>query len=243
MQNRYVADIGDYIKFALLRTLSPGYRLGIGWYLYPDESHNSDGRHTAYLTNPAVWRHLDEDLFDKLFKIKEIERSVSRIEQSELLKAEYHRVLLSFSDHKATPHDQSRAAWFRDLQDTLSSCDLVFVDPDNGLTDDDPRRRRLTKFGKHIPLMEARKLAEGRTLVIYHHNSRFRGGHDREVDHWLNQLNQSAFAVRANAFSCRTFFVVNPTSDIHDRAREFCKRWSTYRVRYYERSPADVVDS
>ena len=47
MQNRYVSDIGDYLKLGILRASSPGYRLGIAWWLYPDESHNRDGRHTA----------------------------------------------------------------------------------------------------------------------------------------------------------------------------------------------------
>jgi hypothetical protein len=31
MQNRYVGDIGDYLKLSILRTLSRGYRLGVAW--------------------------------------------------------------------------------------------------------------------------------------------------------------------------------------------------------------------
>jgi len=242
MQDRYVGDVGDYIKFALLRFLSPGCRLGVAWYLYPDESHNLDGRHTRYLTNPALWRHLDEVLFDQLCEVLKLGRSVSALECSGVLKADYHRSSLACFDCDAATRDQFRSIWFQGLQETLFACDLVFADPDNGLVDDDPRRRRLTKFGKHMPLNEAHKLAEGRTVVVYHHNSRFRGGHDREVDHWLDQLGHSAFAVRANAFSCRTFFIVNPTNDIKDRAIEFCKRWSTYQVRYHERNRANVSE-
>lgn len=55
----------------------------------------------------------------------------------------------------------------------------------------------------------AKTLAHGRSAIIYHHNTRFRGSHDLEVDLWLNEL-RHAIAMRANAFSCRTFFVVNP---------------------------------
>lgn len=43
MQNRYVGDIGDYVKLAILRALLPGRRLGVAWWLYPDERHNRDG--------------------------------------------------------------------------------------------------------------------------------------------------------------------------------------------------------
>lgn len=37
MQNRYVGDIGDFAKYGLLWALSPQKRLGVAWYLYPDE--------------------------------------------------------------------------------------------------------------------------------------------------------------------------------------------------------------
>jgi hypothetical protein len=59
-------DVGDYLKLALLRALSPGYTLGIAWSLVPDESHNSDGRHVSYLEAPSSWKHIDSDLFDML---------------------------------------------------------------------------------------------------------------------------------------------------------------------------------
>jgi hypothetical protein len=66
MQNRYTGDIGDYVKLAILRALMHGRRLGVGWWLYPDESHNSDGRHISYLSQPEVWRRFDPALFDHL---------------------------------------------------------------------------------------------------------------------------------------------------------------------------------
>lgn len=34
MQNRYVGDIGDYLKLGILRTLSPGYHLGVACWLF-----------------------------------------------------------------------------------------------------------------------------------------------------------------------------------------------------------------
>jgi hypothetical protein len=68
-ENRYTADMGDYVKFGILRALLPGYRLGTIWCLYPDESHNSDGRHIPYLSQPDRWRHHDPVLFDSLGQI------------------------------------------------------------------------------------------------------------------------------------------------------------------------------
>ena len=37
MQDRYAGDVGDYVKFALLRHFATDHRLGVAWYLYPDE--------------------------------------------------------------------------------------------------------------------------------------------------------------------------------------------------------------
>ena len=79
MQNRYVGDIGDYIKYALLRALSSGLMLGVAWYLYPDEDHKPDGKHVQYLDDPQRWRHLDPELFDALKQIVESNRSVSAV--------------------------------------------------------------------------------------------------------------------------------------------------------------------
>jgi len=82
MQNRYVRDIGDYVKIAIL----PGRRLGVAWWLFPDESHNRDGRHVDYLKRPDRWRHLDPPLFDALKGIVEAERrNVRALEQASLL--------------------------------------------------------------------------------------------------------------------------------------------------------------
>lgn len=72
--------------------------------------------------------------------------------------------------------------------DDLHGCDLVFADPDNGMTDDDLRRQGRAKFGKQIPLSEVLRLSEGRSAVIYHHNTRRAGGHDAEIDHWMSVI-------------------------------------------------------
>ena len=86
MQNRYVGDIGDYLKLGILRALSPGFHLGIAWWLFPDESHNRDGRHISYLSRPDQWRHFDPDLFDTLQEIVSSgRRHVHALEAADIL--------------------------------------------------------------------------------------------------------------------------------------------------------------
>jgi hypothetical protein len=69
MQNRYVGDIGDYLKLGILRALSPGYHLGVALWLFPDEVHNGDGRQIGYLGRADLWRHFDSAVFDALRRI------------------------------------------------------------------------------------------------------------------------------------------------------------------------------
>ena len=233
MQNRYVGDIGDYIKYALLRALSPGSKLGVAWYLYPDEDHNSDGKHVQYLQDLQRWRHLDPELFDALKRIVAGDRSVSAVEDAGLIDAVFSAHPLDHGAHHHSVRAKSREEWFSKVQSDLTGCDVVFADPDNGLIDDGPHRRNTRKFGKQMPISEAKELATGRTAVIYHHNSRFPGGHELEIDHWSRQLGPGTVAVRANAYSCRTFFIVSPTQTILDRAQEFVERWSHRRVSLY----------
>lgn len=230
MQNRYAGDIGDYIKIALLRALSVNNRLGIAWFLYPDEVHNADGRHTAYLASPAVWRHLDPVLFDLLAENVCRKRSVHTLQQAFSHETYFANEPVP-TGLPASERDVARRHWLEKCVQQLSQCNLVFVDPDNGLVGDEEWRRRAPTFGKQLSLSEARALSAGRCAVIYHHNSRFKGGHNAEVDYWLRALGRSAIAVRATAYSCRTFFVVNPDAEIVERTHAFCDLWKHHKVR------------
>jgi len=232
MQNRYAGDIGDYIKLSLLRHICPGKTLGVNWYLYPNENHNADGRHTAYLSDPQHWRPLDPGLFDTLKGAVTGERSVKALEQCLGVSPVFFSVSLP-TNGPASERSAARSAWFQRSLQALSHCDLVFADPDNGLVSDDAHRRKDRTFGKRIPLSEVQALCAGRTAVIYHHNSRFKGGHDAEVDHWLQMIGLPSIAVRASAYSCRTFFIINPDNEIRTRTAEFCERWKSYKIRLH----------
>lgn len=230
MQDRYAGDVGDYIKLGLLRHLARGSRLGVAWYLHPDESHNGDGRHVSYLDLGSHWRHLDPKLFDALQMLARTHRSVSALENIKVLDAVYASEPLQTPVLNGPQRDQWRSEWFERSLGVLRECNLIFADPDNGLVDNESKRRRHKKFAKRIPLNEVRSLAADRPAVIYHHNTRFKGGHEAEIDHWLAQLGDTAFAIRSRAYSCRTFFVVNPDDALRMRAAEFSTRWSDHGV-------------
>ncbi len=226
MQDRYVGDIGDYAKYALLRALSPGFRLGVAWYLFPDEGHNADGKHTAYLESPGRWRSDDPWLFDVLKRlVKDGHRSTKAVEKAGVVPgAVYSSVLLSTDAIGVEKRADWRRDWFSNVLEELRHCDVVFADPDNGLCEDEQFRPGRLKDWKRLPLREAYALSDRRTAILYHHNTRRPGGHMEEIRHWINRMGLPCIALRWRPYSPRTFFIVNPGAVIEARAREWSAR-------------------
>ncbi len=234
MQDRYAGDVGDFVKLGLLRALSAGRRLGVAWYRFPDEDHNSDGRHISYLEQSDRYEPLDPPLFRHLRNVVKDTRSIASL-LPVLGGAMSSDESLDLASVAPRQRRDWRRAWFSRVMEHLSDCDLVFADPDNGVVDDGDWRKGSAKFGKQMPLAEVRGLARGRCAVIYHHNTRRPGGHDAEVDHWLREIDMPGLAVRATAYSPRTFFVLNPDDQMEERIRAFCETWRDLRVRLHPR--------
>jgi len=163
MQDRYTGDIGDYFKYALLRHISQGRKLGVAWYLHPNEGHNEDGKHISYLKYPEKWRGCDPENFDILRNIiRSDDRTVSQIETSNILKgASFSSELLQCSYTSAQKRALFRKNWFKGVLSKLHHCDIVFADPDNGLRLDKKFRHGSKKDWKSISENEVARLADG----------------------------------------------------------------------------------
>jgi hypothetical protein len=213
MQNRYVGDIGDYLKLGILRALSPGYHLGVAWWLFPDEAHNRDGRYIGYLDRPDQWRHFDPDLFDTLRGIVSSgRRSVRELEAANILPGATFASEFVPAGGPPTQRGQARREWLEAVQRKFEGTDLLFLDPDNGL---EPAGFHPTtaKSRKSIMISEVHQLARtGRCLIVYHHHTRRAGGHHAEMQHWADRLRASGFAtvdaLRARPFSRRVYFLL-----------------------------------
>mgnify|MGYP001030819481 CR=1 FL=1 len=211
MQNRYVGDIGDFAKYSLLNALSEERKLGVAWYLYPDEGHNDDGKHTSYLDQPEIWRERSPDVFDGLkLLVRNDRRNVGEVVNRKIISPlAVADESLNYPTRQIEDRARWRKRWFERVQIALKNCDIVFADPDNGLCQNCRFSHATPKNWKRLPLDEAVCLAQGRMAIFYHHNSRFKGGHSAENLFWFQQLKNCSFAVRFRAYSARTFFVMN----------------------------------
>jgi catechol 2,3-dioxygenase-like lactoylglutathione lyase family enzyme len=243
VQNKYVGDIGDFVKYGLLRALLPGHKLGVAWYLFPDEPDDGAGGFTGYLKEPERWRARDEDLFDELRQIVESNRNVAAIENSNLLKgARFASELLSSDIGSDAERGDWRGQWFSRVLSQIDGCDLIFADPDNGLYEPEIPESLSDPIGwKRLPIEEARVLAEGRTAVFYHHNTRRKGGVELDIDRWAELLGRRTIALRWRAISGRSFLIVNPTPRIEKQLEAFAAAWSPDAQIFYPNSSTDLV--
>jgi hypothetical protein len=182
MQDRYVGDVGDFAKYALLRGLAGvsgpiPIRLAVVWCRFPDESHNRDGRHISYLRS-LEFAELDPELHTVLNAIVESgRRSVSAIACSGTLPpgTVFCDAPVSPTNYiSLTPEDRvrHRYAWLSACLRSTESCNLAFLDPDNGLEVASVPKHH-PKAGKYIYWDElARFWQRGNALLIYHHLNR-----------------------------------------------------------------------
>ena len=254
MQNRYVGDVGDFGKYGLLRASchpsgSNKLKLGVVWYLVPDESHNEDGKYISYLEptveNERRFRQCDPPLYDSFSEIVITrERQVSHIQDSSVLPpgTRYHDDYLSFNDMPSNGSTSRakrlayREGWVKGALEATKGCDVVFVDPDNGLEVKTERHQKLgpkyAYFDELTPYVQ-----RGQSLIIYHHIGR-NGTAEEQIQGRLIQLRnyfgvgEGVFALLYHRGTLRVFFVIS--QNIHAkilsaRAKELLSRsWSQH---------------
>ena len=242
MQDRYAGDLGDFLKLGLLRWLvapsfdAPPHRLGVVWYLAPDESHNADGKHVAYLDPQSSagqqLRPLDPDLYDRLTAmVGSGVRSVAQLEAFGVLPAGSRTFgeVLQFGDlapSAKAARIERRQSWVRGALRASEDCSVVFVDPDNGLRRSDhsaPSHR--SKSEKHAYLDELSAFVQrGQSIVAYHHADRSAKvpvQAERRMADAAEELGvEPLAAVRASRGTTRLFLIVPaPAHREHLRAR------------------------
>ena len=221
MQDGYTGDIGDFGKHGLLRALAGApvdrpYRLGVVWYRTPDESALGDGGFVQYLLPQAEakFRPCDPRLYDALRALVMIgNRSLAGIRVREILPPDtiFYESLLSYAGAPRGRRLAIREAWCDQALIATAPCDLVFLDPDNGLRWQPLRGQAVERKSAHIE--ELRPYCErDQSVVVYHHLGR--QPHDEQMAHWARTLLETLglphapIALRFAPRSPRAFFVL-----------------------------------
>lgn len=227
MQNKYVADIGDWGKYGLLRALAPtGTPLSVIWYLVDDEP-GMDGRHIDYLGKPKVYEAVDPELFSKLRMLVQ-NRTVAAVQASGILPADtqFFADRIALDDICAlSPMGRGlrlarRNAWFALARATAQHQGVAFLDPDNGfeISSVGPLEKRGPKF---VAWEEAREFCRGSaTLVAYHHLNRTKKGfgHEAQIQAMAVRLREMSpgrlvVGLRFTAYQSRAYMIVVPSGD------------------------------
>ena len=230
MQHRYFGDVGDYGKYGLLRVLcglteSPRLRLGVVWYLYPDESHNGDGKHLGYLRD-SRYRVCDETLYDSL-RAKLLDDGGNLLAKArhlgslggEMLPNDtlYYPEPLFFPSKLSTgARRDARKKWFSGALEQTREADLVFLDPDNGI--ECASVSRLSRKGpKYVYWDDLKAFVDrGQSLVVYHHLNRS-ALHAEQVKRLLEEMRRrfpecEPFATTFRRGSGRAYFILPSTN-------------------------------
>lgn len=218
MRNRFVGDIGDFGKYGLLRYLSglrggpgPVLRLGIVWYLTPDDKDKNRER----------LRACDPDLYDALKRIVDNPaRNVKSIRESDIFlkhspcRTIFYEEPLKLDDScSRQARIERRTQWLKGALAATSGCDIVFLDPDNGMqpAKADPYARTGAKWALFSEVDQFIKA--GKSVVVYQHAKRDEKV-DEQRDGRLAELRehvdrgQYAFGLVYHRGNCRMFLVI-----------------------------------
>jgi len=84
--------------------------------------------------------------------------------------------------------------------------------------------------GKSVTIEELKEFQESnRSMVVYHHQTRRKGGHLLEISDLTKRLRKNGLqvsgALRAEPWSPRVFFIFNGDKELHNRAENMTKVW------------------
>ena len=252
MQDCYVGDAGDFGKYGLLRELCSSAEddrqplsLGVVWYRVPNEP-GTDGGKVGYL-DPSLtelsdqgkrYRMLDPCLYDALRGIvQSCNRSVQRIRESRILPSDttaFYEEPLTFEGIEDTRKSDLRRQWLQGALNLTEGCQVVFVDPDNGL--EVKSTSRTAKKGPKYAFFDELSpyLQRGQSLVIYQHIARSGKAEDqvrRRLSEIENRLGHRAMALLYRHGTARAFLVV-PTDchreTLRRRAERFQGEWKEH---------------
>ena len=252
MQDRYVADVGDFGKFQLFRYLfnhneSPmnGKALSQIWFMHQGEGEvNNDGRHIDYFERMmGTDEYLEHSLLDVIMRDK---REVTELENLKLLnnvKFFYEEVPKALED---------RYMWLNAALTFSNKSQIVAVAPDNGMALKCNRAERCFEFlnledhyrqkvypHKYIFTDEVSyffRLPYLEICIVYQHLSRC-FPHDEQINSLLSDLRieyKDVIAIKHKPYSPRVFFFLCKSSVIRESLELRLEKFADLHSEFWE---------
>jgi hypothetical protein len=225
MQDRWVGNIGDFGKLALLRHLMGGRRLAICWYMTGQRSDAAEhDRYFAYLERSDEFRHFAPEVFDALKRIARGAptdlRRIAVLEASGLLEgAAFHGIEVPKRAHL-------RKRWAQELVHSIDDADFVFLDPDNGI-----QGKRLTP--KHVALSEIAALRRPDRMIMLGQRQSGRQSEPRYLAECMQSLGcRRIELIRFRLVSSRFYIVADHAAAVSEQIEAFSRRWGNWVSTY-----------
>ncbi len=177
MKNQYIADIGDYGKYGLLLYLAEqGIKIGVNWYLTKDDKSGFDPE-IRYLKDKRIaMRDYNPALYDLMKGLNGQRDSkklcIQMVEESGLFPGfSFYHEILKTDDLAPDEREAERTRWHKEAMEKLKDVDLVFADPDNGLSQNIEIKKKGSQ--KYIlPCEIEAYFQDKKDIVYYHHRPR-----------------------------------------------------------------------
>lgn len=252
MQDKYVADVGDFGKFQLFRYLfnhkeSPmdGKELAQIWFMHErQDEENNDGRHIDYFERMmGSDEYLEGSLLSLIMRNK---REVVELENLKLLKN------AKFYYEKVPRALEDRYLWLNSALTFSNKVQVVAVAPDNGIALKCNRIEQRFEFltlEKHYAqkvypqkyifadeLSYFYRLPYLEVCIVYQHLSRC-FGHDEQIVSLLNDLKKEyghTVAIKHKPYSPRVFFFLCKSEVIKDSMKMRLDRFANEYAEFWE---------
>jgi len=255
VQDRYVADVGDFAKFQLFRYLfnheeSPldGKALCQIWFMHQgNDEKNNDGKHIDYFERMmGTDEYLEYSLLDMIMRNK---REVAELEKLKLLKN------ITFFYEEVPKALEDRYLWLNRALTFANRSQIVAVAPDNGMALKCDRKKRCferlnleTHYRqkvyphKYIFSDEVRyfyRLAHLEVCIVYQHLGRC-FSHEEQIDILLKDLKKEyneVLAIKHKPYSPRVFFFLCKSKVIREslelRLTQFAESYKQFWKMYH----------
>lgn len=146
------------------------------------------------------------------------------------------------------PHERirERTSWFTRAQETVAGCELIFLDPDNGLEvrSVSPSSRLAGKYATVTEI--ASLLSAGSGVIFYQHCDRspwrVQRSHIRDrIASGVNQRHVAIRSVRFSAFGSRALFCISARREITQRLSQGLNRFEE-RISIWEGSRHFLIE-